>query len=325
MKRGMVLGKFLPPHKGHEYLINFAAKFVDELTVVVGTLQAEPIPGEIRFEWIKQLFPNLNVVHLTDENPQYPEEHEDFWNIWKSSLERVLPCQPDYVFASEDYGLKLAEVLEAEFIPCDPGRNIMPVSGTAVRDEPFENWQYLTAPVKQWYLKRVCIVGPESVGKSTLTSNLAQHFDTNFVPEYARTFLEMKNGELSFEDLSKIAQGQASSQKSLESQANKIIFTDTDPLTTSIWSEFLYQKCDHSIYQLAEKFDYDLYLLLDVDVPWVEDVVRYLPENRKDFFELIEKKLIQNHRNYRVIRGDWDERFDQSVKFIEEFFGGLNE
>ena len=79
----MVLGKFLPPHLGHVYLIEFAREYVDDLSVVVGTLRAEPIPGELRFLWMRELFPDVRVVHLTDENPQHPEEHPEFWRIWQ--------------------------------------------------------------------------------------------------------------------------------------------------------------------------------------------------------------------------------------------------
>ena len=324
MKRGMVLGKFLPPHKGHEYLINFASQFADELTVVVGTLKAEPIPGEVRFQWMKEMFPQVNVVHLTDENPQYPEEHDDFWNIWKNSLQRILPWEPDYVFASEEYGKKLAEVLGAEFIPCDPGRQIVPVSGTAVRKSPMANWHYIADTVKPWYLKKVCICGPESCGKSTLTQNLAEHFNTVFVPEYARTYLEMQKGELNFDDMIKIAEGQSASEKALLSAAEKLIFTDTDTFSTTLWSEFLYEKCDERVYSLAAEHKYDLYLLLDVDVPWVADEVRYLPENRRDFFMKFEEKLKKEGRRYQVIKGDWDERFAQAAEYCGRLLKGEN-
>src|SRR5258708_4010315 len=114
---GMVLGKFMPPHLGHVYLVEFARHCVDALTVVVGSLPSEPIPGELRYQWMRELFPDVNVVHLTDENPQKPEEHADFWNIWRSSLLRVLPGRPTYVFAGEEYGARLAEALGARFIP----------------------------------------------------------------------------------------------------------------------------------------------------------------------------------------------------------------
>jgi len=94
---GMFLGKFMPPHLGHLYLGEFAQQYVADLAVVVGTLASEPIPGELRYAWMRELFPNARVIHLTDENPQYPHEHPDFWAIWQASLQRVLPWRPDYV------------------------------------------------------------------------------------------------------------------------------------------------------------------------------------------------------------------------------------
>ncbi|MCA9040823.1 MAG: adenylyltransferase/cytidyltransferase family protein, partial [Planctomycetaceae bacterium] len=106
--RGMVLGKFMPPHLGHQYLFEFAREYVDELAIVVETERNQPIPGELRYSWVKEMFPTVNVLHLTDENPQDPSEYPDFWTIWRNSLLRLLPFTPDYVFASENYGWKLA-------------------------------------------------------------------------------------------------------------------------------------------------------------------------------------------------------------------------
>ena len=83
---GLLLGKFLPPHRGHVYLGEFARHFVDELTIVVGTIPSEPIPGELRFRWMSELFPTVQVVHLDKDLPQEPSEHPDFWNIWTREL-----------------------------------------------------------------------------------------------------------------------------------------------------------------------------------------------------------------------------------------------
>src|SRR5687768_9683832 len=76
---GMLLGKFMPPHLGHVYLCEFARSYVRDLTIIVGTLPSEPIPGELRYAWMKELFPDVRVVHLAEELPQYPHEHPDFW------------------------------------------------------------------------------------------------------------------------------------------------------------------------------------------------------------------------------------------------------
>jgi HTH-type transcriptional regulator, transcriptional repressor of NAD biosynthesis genes len=313
---GMVLGKFMPPHLGHVYLVEFARNYVDQLTVVVGTLQAEPIPGELRFRWMRELFPDVNVVHHTDENPQEPAEHPDFWRIWHDSLMRVLPGRPDFVFASEDYGWKLAEVLQGRFIPVDKARGVMPVSGTAVRRDPLGNWQYLPRCVRPYFARRVCVFGPESTGKSTLAGRLAEHFQTVVVPEYARILGEAQNGKLSLDDMECIARGQIASEEALARNANRVLICDTDVLITTIWSDVLYGSCQPWIRAEAERRTYDLYLLTDVDVPWVRDPVRYLPENRTDFLAVCEQALRQRDRLYVKLSGDWEQRFQTACRAV---------
>jgi len=278
----------------------------------------EPIPSALRFAWMRELFPTCNVVHLLDENPQDPSEHPAFWEIWRRSLERVLPARPDYVFASESYGPKLADVLGARFVPVDPGRAIMPISGTAVRVDPLGNWRCLPECVRPHFAKRVCIFGPESTGKSTLTARLAQHFQTVAVPEYARTLIELQRGEVHAEDMLRIVRGQLASEDALARKANRLLFCDTDPLTTSIWSEVLFGACDESVLLEANRRPYDLTLLLDVDVPWVADAVRYLPEQRRSFFERCREELERRRRPYRVIRGTWEQRWESAVQAVQQ-------
>ncbi len=322
--RGMLLGKFMPPHLGHLYLAEFARNYVEDLAIVVGTLQAEPIPGALRYGWMRELFPDCRVLHLTDENPQYPHEHADFWQIWYDSLTRVLPWKPDYVFASEDYGHKLAEILGAEFVPVDIDRSIIPVSGTAIREDPWTNWEYLPRCVRPYFVKRVCVFGPESTGKSTLTRQLAEHFGTVAVPEYARTVLEARNGEVRLEDMGRIVRGQVASEDALARSAHRLLFCDTDPLTTTIWSDVLFGSCEEWIREEAERRTYDLYLLTDVDVPWVEDVIRYLPEERRSFFDRCEHELKSRGRPYVRISGTWDARFQTAVEAVQSLTADVN-
>lgn len=314
---GMVLGKFMPPHLGHKYLVDFAARYVDELTVIVGTLRSEPIPGEKRYSWMREMFPNARVVHLTDENPQYPEEHPGFWRIWHDSIRKFIPNGPDYVFASESYGWKLAEILGARFVPVDIARGLVQVSGTAVRNDPIGNWDYLPACVRPYFLKRVCVFGPESTGKSSLAAKLADHFGTKLVSEYARAHLEAAGGRCSLGDMEPIARGQAASEDALALQARRVLICDTDLLTTRIWSEALYGECSQWICEASEERHYDLYLLTDIDVPWVADSVRYLPEKRAEFLERCERALIEQGRSYLKISGGWERRFETARAAVE--------
>jgi HTH-type transcriptional regulator, transcriptional repressor of NAD biosynthesis genes len=313
----MVLGKFLPPHAGHVYLVEFAKRWVEDLTVVVGTLEREPIPGALRYEWMRELLPGVRVVHLTDENPQYPEEHPDFWDIWRNSLLRVLPNKPDYVFASETYGLKLAEVLGAEFVPVDLTRGAVRISGTQVRTDPIASWEHIPDVVRPYFVRRVCVFGPESTGKSTLAEKLAVRYATQLVPEYARTLLESKGGKVELADMELIARGQLASEDALARRANRTLICDTDTLTTVIWSEALYGTCEPWIREEARRRRYDLTLLCDVDVPWVADVVRYLPDERESFMRRSIDALDSHGRAYVRISGDWDTRFEAACRAVD--------
>ena len=320
-KVGMVLGKFLPPHRGHLFLVEFARRRVDRLYVVVGTLQAEPIPGERRFDWMRQLCPDCIVLHLTDENPQQPEEHPDFWGIWERSLKRLLPEPVDFVFASESYGRPLAAVLGAEFFPCDIPRSTVPVSGTAVRQDPAGQWPFLPPPVQAHYRRRICLFGPESCGKSTLAAQLATHFGGSFVPEFARSYLEALGREPIEADMPLIARGQIALQQSHESQAGPWLFCDTDALCTCIWQERLFGRRNTLLEELAAAPSCELTLLCDVDLPWVADPVRYLPEDRAAFLATCQARLDASGRPWRLVSGQGETRLKNAIAAIEAHFG----
>jgi len=319
---GMVLGKFLPPHAGHRYLVDFALEHVDALTVLVCTLDREPIPGDLRFAWMREICPGARVVHVTEDLPQEPSEHSAFWEIWKGVVRRFFPEGPDRVFASEDYGATLAEVLGAEYAPVDPDRTLFPVSGTAIRRDPLGNWPFIPPCVRPYYAKRVCVFGPESTGKTTLTKDLAAHYGTVWVPEYARPLLDPKEGRCDFEDIEKIARGQAASEDALARRANRLLFCDTDHLTTTIWSEVLFGSCPAWIREEARRRSYDLTLLLDVDVPWVDDCQRYLPHEREAFLDRCRRALEAADRPHTLVSGSWEERFRSACNAVDRM---LNE
>ncbi len=151
---GFLLGKFMPLHRGHMHLIDTARGQVDQLTVLVCSLDREPIPGRLRYEWVRDLFPTVNVCHFAEDVPQYPHEHPDFWEIWRQVIRRFVPAGPDYVFTSEAYGDQLAAILGARHVCVDLARTEFPVSGTAVRNDPRAYWPMLPPPVQEYYRKR---------------------------------------------------------------------------------------------------------------------------------------------------------------------------
>ena len=189
VRRGLVLGKFLPYHAGHAHLIRTARSQVDVLTVLVCSIAREPIPGAIRFAWVAESHPDCRVVRVAEEGPQTPEEHPEFWPIWTDIVRRHAGAI-DVVFTSEDYGDELARRLGARHVCVDLTRRTYPVSGTAIRRDPLRHWDSIPPVVRPSYVHRVAILGTESTGKTTLAQQLAKAFRTTWVPEYGRPYCE---------------------------------------------------------------------------------------------------------------------------------------
>ncbi|HVD97434.1 MAG TPA: adenylyltransferase/cytidyltransferase family protein [Cytophagaceae bacterium] len=147
--KGFVLGKFMPPHKGHIYFIEEALKQTEELYILVCSLKAQPIAGELRYEWMKELFPKSKVVHVTDENPSYPHEHPDFWSFWVRTVRNNTPSDIEVVFTSENYGEEMAAQLGIKHVLVDKERKVVPVSATMVRNDPQRYLDFLPENVRK--------------------------------------------------------------------------------------------------------------------------------------------------------------------------------
>lgn len=315
--KGMVLGKFMPPHLGHLHLVEFARAYCDEVCVFVEKVPGETIPSELRWRWMQQLCPDCTVLHLVDLNPQDPSEHPDFWQIWRESLLRNLPFQPDAVIASEAYGARLARELGAEFVPADLGRSAVPVSGTAIRQDPMRHWRFIPRVVRPHFVRRVRIVGPESTGKSTLAKEIAEHFDTVHVPEYAAGWIRAHDGAFAEADLLRFAKGQVAAQRALASSANRVLICDTDAQTTALWSDLLYGRVEPSIQTLARSQSWHLTLLCAPDVPYADDVHRVSPQTRAPFMRRLERALKGTPERVVALSGAWPQRRATAIEAVQ--------
>ncbi len=302
------------------HLIQSAMKQVEELTVLVCTLQKEPIPGILRYQWIKELFPDANVVHVTDEVPSYPHEHPDFWDIWTSLLKRVNDADTEVFFSSEDYGEEVAERMGIKHILIDKERNTVPISATKIRENSFENWDYIPDNVKPYFVKRIVLTGPESTGKTTMARLLAEHFKTVWAEEYGREYFVNKGGNLILPDITEIAKGQLKIEDESVVKANKFLFCDTDLIVTEIWSEIYFKTCPREVIEMGLNRKYDLYLLMDIDIPWKDDGTREFPHLREWHFKRIKEELEIRGLNYIVISGNYEERLKTCITFINKLF-----
>lgn len=177
-------------------------------------------------------------------------------------------------------------------------------------------------------LKRVVIIGPESTGKSTLCSQLAAHFNTQWCPEFARQYLLENGMEYNFEDLLSIAKGQLELEDSYcrNLEASPLekptpLFIDTDMYVMKVWCEFVFGKCHPFILEQIVERKYDLYLLCNTDLPWVEDELREYPdlESRQRLFNMYKDILVNQSTPWVEIGGRSEERLATAIAAVQEY------
>jgi HTH-type transcriptional regulator, transcriptional repressor of NAD biosynthesis genes len=332
MTTGLIIGKFLPPHRGHVFLIETALRQVERLTVLVCSLEREPIPGPQRVAWLREMFPGVDVRHNADENPQEPGDDPRFWEIWTASIRRLLPEGPDIVFTSEDYGDELARRLGARHMMVDLERRAFPVSGQGIRDDPMACWDYLPPCVRPHFVRRLVVTGPESTGKTTLAERLAGYFGTVFVPEFARAHLDAKyagrpvpSPPCEEGDIPVIARGQMAAEDKAARDANRLLVCDTDLYATRLYAEEFFGRCPAWIREAAANRRADLHLLLDVDVPWTPDPQRDRPHRRVELCGRLREALEEDGRSYVVVSGSWEERWARAKDAAAALVAGTRE
>jgi len=165
-------------------------------------------------------------------------------------------------------------------------------------------------------IKKVAVIGPECTGKSELSQYLAQHFKTNWVAEYARTYLDNLSRPYEECDVEKIANGQARLEDKLTSKANDILICDTNLIVLKVWSNVKYGHCSPEILRMMDARSYDLYLLTYIDIPWVADPQREHPEQREYLWKIYKDELENQSVPYVEIRGEREERRRTAITAI---------
>ena len=178
---------------------------------------------------------------------------------------------------------------------------------------------------KKTNCKRIVIYGPESTGKTTLANDLANHYETKCVPEYAREYLQKKwdlhKEKCNLNDLINIALGQINLENKMISKSKRFIFCDTNILVTKVWSETHFNGYSSSeIKNIFRSVKYDYYFLTNIDVPWVKDDLRDRPHNRDEMFSCFKKQLETYKIKHSVLSGDKKERLKRAILILEKIF-----
>lgn len=169
---------------------------------------------------------------------------------------------------------------------------------------------------------KIVLYGPESTGKTTLAKALADHYQTTWVPEFARKFLQDKWNRLqqqcTLDDLHTIAKGQIQAEENAQVRANRLLFCDTNILVTKVWSETHFEGyCAPELLKILEQRPYDFYLLTETDVPWEKDDLRDRPQQREEMFSYFKQQLDHFNLPYLSVRGTPQARLQQATQAID--------
>ena len=168
-------------------------------------------------------------------------------------------------------------------------------------------------------IKKIAIVGPESTGKSTIAQQLAKHYQTFWVPEYARYYCAALTEPCNLQDEVNMYHGQVALEESILAIAEKdLIICDTTFITVKVWSDEVFGNTPEVVLKALPLHTCDLYLLMDIDLPWQEDPLRDFPHKREHFMQVWHQELKNLNANYVVIGGT-DERLNNAITAVESF------
>lgn len=337
-KVGMFGGSFDPLHVGHIHDIIKAASVCEELYIMISWCTGrESISKELRYRWIlnstKHLL-NVKIILLEDKAVSKEEYNTDFyWEQGADDIKRLIGKPIDAVFCGDDYlGTNRFESLycpESEVVYYK--REEVPVSSTEIRKWAVNHWDYIPEVCRPYYTSKVLIVGGESTGKSTLAQNLALAYNTNFVAEAGRDTCEFAGGEeyMIAEDLYENLLRQKVNVMDSINRSNRILFVDTDAITTLFYAEFLLTsaaqevKCTDLAKSINAINDWDLVLFLEPTVDFVQDGTRNekIAANREKYSNQIKLLLDKYGVKYHCIGGDYLNRFTESKRLIRKYLG----
>ena len=314
MKRSLVIGKFYPPHKGHHYLIETALSESDHLDLLVCDSPSYTISAEKRAAWLRQMHPTANVQIIQDI------DDDDNSERWAKHTIEFLGYAPDVVFTSETYGDPYAQFMGCEHRLVDLQRTTVPICATKVRQDPIKTWHFMKPTVRAHFCHRICVLGAESTGTTTLSMALAKHYNVPWVPEIGRYYTEsIKESPHVWQDVdfTHIATLQQEYEDIMAGLSSGLLICDTNAFATKIWQERYVGSVTPEMEILANKACADLYIVTGDEIPFVQDGIRDGEAIRHDMHRQFVEELTAQGLPFKVIRGSLKQRIETATKYID--------
>lgn len=315
---GLTLGKFAPFHKGHQHLVETALSEVEHLIVLVyDSPQVTSVPLPVRANWIRGLYPEVEVIEGWEGPPDSGHTPEIMRKQEEYVLRILLGRKVTHFYSSEFYGDHMSKALGAQNRLVDNDREKVPVSATAIRNDPYKHREFLSPNVYRDLIVNVVFLGAPSTGKTTIAEDCAKHFSTVWMPEYGREYWEEHQVErrLTLEQLVEIAEGHLERENALLCNAKRFLFTDTNAITTFMFSQYYHGKAHDRLELLAHQVEkrYDLVFLCDFDIPYDNTWDRSGEANRETFQKQIIADLAMRKIPYILLSGNREERLKKVV------------
>lgn len=335
-KVGMYGGSFDPLHLGHIHDIIRAASMCEELYVMISWCEGrESTSKELRYRWIlnsTRHLPNIKIILIEDGAVSKEVYNTDYyWEKGAQDIKNTIGKKIDVVFCGDDYlGSNRFESLygdESDVIYFK--RAEVPISSTEIRGWAMDNWDYIPPVCKSYYTQKVLIVGGESTGKSTLVQNLALAYNTNFVSEVGRDTCDYAGGEefMIANDLVENLLKQKVNVEEASKSSNRLLFVDTDALTTKFYISFLldsdnrdYLLCHNLANAIHELNKWDLVLFLEPTVEFIQDGTRSdeIASDREKYSNQIKDLLVRYNVDFISLDGSYLDRFNKAKEIIAD-------
>ena len=297
---------------------------MDIVTVLIyDSPEYTSIPLATRANWIRTLYPTVNVIEAVDgptevgDSPEIRQRHEDY------VIHRLGITGITHFYSSEFYGEHMAQALGAINRIVDPDRVSIDVSGTRIRSDPFAYRTYVEDLVYRDLITNVVFLGAPSTGKTTIAARLAEEYDTVWMPEYGREYWELhqSNRRLSLEQLEEIAIEHLRREEQLLLNARRYMFTDTNAITTYLFSLKYHQKATDGLIRLARQAArrYDLVIVCDTDIPYDNTWDRSGDFDREQFQDRTIEDLTNRKVLFSTVSGGLDDRVKQVIEILRGY------